>query len=61
MGFRAARKAAGVSVREVCEVLGVSYAAVYQWELGVTNPTVANLVKLAQLYNCTIDDLLKDE
>lgn len=58
MGFRTARKAAGLSVRDVCKALNVSDAAVYQWETGVTTPTASRLKQLAQLYHCSVDQLL---
>ena len=53
------RLKAGKKVREVMEFLRVSDAAVYQWESGETTPRPDKLVKLAQFYGCTVDDLLK--
>lgn len=35
MGFRDARISAGLSVSQVMKNIGVSDAAVYQWETGV--------------------------
>lgn len=61
MGFKAARLNAGISVREVMLEMGVTDAAVYQWETGVTMPRASMLVKLAKLYNCTVDELLLSE
>lgn len=61
MGFREARVKAGLSVAQVMEALGVSDAAVYQWETGVTVPNGKRLPKIAKLYNCTVDDLLDEE
>lgn len=58
MGIRKARLKAGLSVRDVMESLGVSDAAVYQWETGVTVPRVPMLLKLAKLFGCTTDELL---
>ena len=40
MGFRDARISAGLSVSQVMKNIGVSDAAVYQWETGVTRPTM---------------------
>jgi len=59
MGFRQARLDAGVSVKEVMAYMGVSDAAVYQWESGVYTPRPDKLVKLASLYGCTVDALLR--
>lgn len=57
MGFRSAREAAGLTVRDVMDKLGVSDASVYQWEMGVTHPKGKRLVDVANLYCCSIDDL----
>lgn len=59
MGFKEARLKAGKKVSEVMAYMGVSDAAVYQWETGVTMPSGNKLVKLAEFYGCTVDELLK--
>ena len=61
MSFRSARLKAGKKVAEVMEHMGVSDGCVYQWETGITFPTVAKLPKLAAFYGCTVDELLSDE
>lgn len=61
MSFRQARVSAGLSVRQVMEVTGVSDAAVYMWETGQTKPRASLLPVIAKLYGCTIDDLLKPD
>lgn len=60
MSFRVMRQKAGLSVAQVMEALKVSDAAVYQWETGVTTPLGKRLLKIATLYGCTVDELLKD-
>ena len=59
MGFKAARQAAGLSVREVMKALGVSDAAVYMWETGANLPKGKRLLEVANLYGCTVDELLR--
>lgn len=59
MGFREARQKAGLKVTDVMAALKVSDAAVYQWETGIYMPRAVLLPKLAKLYGCTIDFLLK--
>ena len=59
--FRAARLAAGISVADVMKSLSVSDAAVYGWETGSFLPRAELLPKIAKLYNCSIDDLLRKE
>ena len=61
MRLREMREKAGKSVFEVQKELGVSDAAVYYWENGSTKPKIENLIKLAQFYGCTVDDLLGKE
>ena len=60
MGFRDARISAGLSVSQVMKNIGVSDAAVYQWETGVTRPNVKRLLEIARLYGVTVDDLLSE-
>lgn len=60
IGFKSARVAAGKTVRDVMKEIGVSDAAVYQWETGVYRPRASLLPKIAALYGCSIDELLRD-
>jgi len=60
MGFREARVKAGLSVTKVMEALGVSDAAIYMWENGVTAPNTKRLPEIAKLYGCTVDELLSE-
>lgn len=61
MGFASARKNAGLTQNEVAERLDVDQSAISLWETGRTQPRAALLVKLADLYLCTVDELLKEE
>lgn len=58
MSFLSARKKAGLSQADVAENLGVSSAAVCQWETGRTVPDSRKLPRIAELFGCTIDELL---
>ena len=60
MGFKQARINAGLSVRDVMKALGVSDAAVYQWETGVFTPKTKRLSEIAKLYGVTVDELLSE-
>lgn len=60
MGFLSAREKVGLTQREVAEKLGIDQSAVSLWETGKTSPRAAILVKLAELYCCSVDDLLHD-
>ena len=61
MSFVKCRKAAGMTQMEVGKRLGVSDAAVCQWEKGETLPAAGRLLEIAKLYGCTVDELLKEE
>ena len=60
MRFKQARINAGLSVRDVMKALGVSDAAVYQWETGVFTPKTKRLSEIAKLYGVTVDELLSE-
>lgn len=58
MSFRGARRAAGLSVRQVADALQVSHVAVYYWETGKQQPRASKLRSIATLYGVTVDELL---
>lgn len=60
MSFLAARMRAGLSQQKVAAAMGVTDAAVSMWESGKTHPRAALLTKLASLYDCTVDELLRE-
>lgn len=60
MGLLTARAKAGLSQRAVAKELGITDAAVCMWETGKTMPRAALLPRLAALYNCTVDELLRE-
>lgn len=53
------RKANGYSQEDLAEKLGVSRQAISNWERNESSPDTDNLIALAQLYNVSIDELLK--
>lgn len=61
MSFRSARLAAGLSVKQVIEKLKVTDAAVYMWETGQQFPRGSRMREIADLYGCTVDELLKKD
>ena len=50
-----------VPTLEAAKALGVSDAAVCQWEKGETMPSGKRLPEIAKLYKCTVDKLLKED
>lgn len=61
MSLKAQRKKAKLSQQELGNKLGISDAAVAQWESGKTMPTAKRLIEMANLFNCTVDELLKED
>ena len=53
------RKKNGYSVKQLQEILLLgSPQAIYKWQWGQTIPDIQNLVTLAKLFNCQIEDIL---
>lgn len=61
MSFASAREKAGLTQKEVAEKLHIDQSAVSLWETGKTSPRVTMLVKLSELYCCSVDDLLRPD
>lgn len=55
------RKQNGWTQEELAYRLDVSYQAISKWENGLAQPSLENLVKIAQIFNVSTDYLLKDE
>lgn len=53
------RKRNGFTQEEIAEKLGVSRQAVAKWEHGETMPDIESCIKLADLYEVTIDNLVR--
>lgn len=52
------RKEAGLSQEELADRLAVSRQAVSKWERGEALPDTNNLIRLARLYNVSIDEIV---
>lgn len=58
MSIQKRREDAGMNRTELARLMGVTRQAVIRWEAGVAYPTAANLLKLADLFHCSTDELL---
>ena len=58
--IKQARKAANLTQSQLAEKLGVSQAAVAQWENGLTHPSYSILRPLANVLNIPVDDLIEE-
>ena len=54
-----ARKKSGLSQEAVAEKLGISRQTVSKWELDETVPDIMQAKKLSNIYNITLDELIK--
>lgn len=51
------RRRAGLSQQALGNLLGVSAVAVGKWERGQTQPDIATLMRMADIFHTTIDEL----
>lgn len=54
-----ARLAAGMTQKELADLLGVKPQQVGNWERGTRNPKLNALLQIADKCDCTLDDLIK--
>lgn len=54
------RKENNYTQEQLAEVLGVSRQAISKWESGVTYPETDKLIRISELFDCSLDYLLKD-
>lgn len=54
------RKKNGLSQEELAERVGISRQAISKWESGQSTPDLNKLILLSEIYNVTIDSLVKD-
>lgn len=58
MEIRKIRESRGLRQYELADRMGVKQASVSAWESGAAMPSAANLIKLADILDCTVDALL---
>ncbi len=56
--LKAVRLEKKLSQPELAELVGVSKGMISFWENGVSEPTITNLIKLAQIFEVSTDYLL---
>ena len=52
------RKTKGVGQAELAKALNISVKTVSHWETGYTEPSIAQLIQLADYFDTTIDELV---
>ena len=58
MEIRKIRESRGLRQYELADRMGVKQASVSAWESGAAMPSAANLIKLADILDCTVDEIL---
>ena len=53
------RESKGFSQEDVAKKIGVTRQAVYKWENDKSCPDIDNLILLSEMYNVTLDELIK--
>ena len=53
------RKRKEISQEKLAEMVGVSRQAVTKWENGNANPDTENLIRLAEIFGVSLDELCK--
>lgn len=59
--IREYRNKLGLKQSELCKLIDVAPSTISMWETGESQPRVETLKKLAEIFGCTVDDLLKDD
>ncbi len=54
------RKASGLSQEELADKLNVARQTVSKWELGETTPEMNKLIELSDLFDVSIDEMVKE-
>ena len=52
------REKAGLTQTDLAKILGVTRNAVSYWEMSLSNPSLANVVAMAKLFNVSTDYIL---
>ena len=55
------RKKHNLSQEQVAEKLKVARQTISKWELGETTPEMDKLIMISELYNITLDELMKEK
>ncbi len=57
-GLRILRFQKRLTLKQLADKIGVSVNTVNSWEYGRRKPSFKNMQKLAEFFNCKIDDLI---
>lgn len=61
MRIKEMRESKNMTQDELASLLSVSRSTVAMWETGQSYPLVEKLLQLADIFSCTLDELIKKE
>ena len=61
MKIREFRESKNMTQDELASLLSVNRSSVAMWETGQNYPTVKKLIQIAEIFGCTLDDLIDKE
>ena len=56
--LRLARNGVGLTQKQVADKLGVVESCYAKWEQGRAEPNIENLIKLCEIFDISLDDLI---
>ena len=56
--IRQLREAAGMKQSELADRMNVRPPIVFKWDYGIANPTIANLIQLAEIFGVSLDEVV---
>lgn len=57
--IRQYREQLGITQKQLANRLGIDRSMIAKWEIGVNKPRADRLVKLAEIFQCSVDELFK--
>lgn len=61
MSIRAAREKAGYTQTDLARLIHIDQSTISLWETGRTSPRASMLLKLSEMFGCSVDFLLEKE
>ncbi|MBO5955142.1 MAG: helix-turn-helix transcriptional regulator [Clostridia bacterium] len=61
MRLKEIRNLKGISQRKLGKMIGVAGTVVSKYERGICDPSVENLIKMAQIFNVSVDTLVGND
>lgn len=58
MNLREIRQKKGISAKELAAKMAVNVNTISRWETGAREPDIPTLKRLAEIYECSIDELV---